>query len=207
MLYGKFGTDTKVKAKIPYYNEVDDTVHFYDGETEEKEGVYVAMASFITSYARLKTISSAQKIQDDYNAGKSNIQFVYADTDSLHCLSPDMKLPEGLDIDPTRLGAWDHEANFKKAKFLRQKCYIENHIIDEETYNKGIKGENWTLYSRDSNGFYELKVTVAGMPANCHKNVTFRNFKIGASYSGKLQPKVVSGGTILKDVDFTIKEV
>ncbi len=206
-LYGKFGTDTKVKAKIPYYSAEDDSVHYYDGETEEKEGVYVAMASFITSYARLKTISAAQKIQDDYHSGKSDIQFIYADTDSLHCLSPDLKLPEGLDIDPVKLGAWDHEANFSKGKFLRQKCYIENHIISKEEYDKGVKSDNWMMYS-ESNGYYNvLKVTVAGMPANCHKAVTFRNFRIGAEYSGKLQPKVVPGGTVLKEVDFTIKEV
>ena len=205
-LYGKFGTDTKVKSKVPYLDKESDVVHYRDTQPEYKDGVYVAMASFITSYAREKTIRAAQLITDNYNAGKSNIQFIYADTDSLHCLSPDLSLPEGLDIDSTKLGAWDHEANFSKGKFLRQKCYIENHIIDEDSYNSGVKGEKSYLYSKDNDGFYELKVTVAGMPTACHHEVTFSNFKIGAQYSGKLQPKIVKGGTILKDVDFTIKK-
>lgn len=204
-LYGKFGTDTLIRSKVPYLGE-DDVVHYYDSEPEYRDGVYVAMASFITSYARLKTITAAQQITDDYNSGKSDIQFIYADTDSLHCLSNELKLPEGLDIDSTKLGAWDYEASFGKGKFLRQKCYIENHIISEEDYEKGVSGEKSFLYSKDKNGFYELKITVAGMPATCHHQVTFENFKIGAEYSGKLQPKIVKGGTILKGVDFTIKK-
>lgn len=205
-LYGKFGTDTLVKSKIPYLDKDSDVVHYYDSEPEYRDGIYVAMASFITSYARYKTITAAQKITDDYNAGKSKIQFIYADTDSLHCLSPDFSLPESLDIDSTKLGAWDHEANFGKAKFLRQKCYIENHVIDEETYNKGMESEKAFRYSKDKHGFYELKITVAGMPVSCHHEVTFQNFEIGAQYSGKLQPKIVRGGTVLRSVDFTIKK-
>ena len=188
-LYGKFGTDNKVQSKIPYLDSDDDIIRFYDSDPEAKDGVYIAMASFITSYARLKTISAAQAITDDFNAGKSKIEFVYADTDSLHCISPDFELPAGLDIDATKLGAWDYEGRFKKAKYLRQKCYIELYTDDKKSEQPD----------------YELKVTVAGMPASCHNQVTFKNFNIGATYTGKLQPKLVKGGVILRDVDFTIK--
>lgn len=204
-LYGKFGTDNKVKSKIPYLHD-DGTVHYYDSVPKAKDGIYVAMSSFITSYARLKTISAAQTIMDNYNSGKSKIQFVYADTDSLHCVSDDLSLPEGLEIDSTKLGAWDHEANFKRAKFLRQKCYIEEHYITADDYEKGIKGDAPFLYSKDEEGFYKLKITVAGMPSGCYNQVTFRNFKLGASYEGKKQPKIVEGGVILREVDFTIKK-
>ena len=189
-LYGKFGTDTKIKSKIPYLGE-DDIIHFHDSEVEYKDGVYVAMASFITSYARLKTITGAQRIMDNYNSGKSKIQFVYADTDSLHCYSPDFELPEGLEIDSTKLGAWDYESKFNKAKFLRQKCYIENSTDDVDNPDPE----------------YSLKITVAGMPKGCYPYVNFNNFKIGASYKGKMQPKMVKGGVVLSDIDFTIKEV
>lgn len=204
-LYGKFGTDIMVKSKIPYLAD-DGVIHYYDSEPEEKEGIYIAMASFITSYARRKTIKSAQMITDNYNAGKSKIQFVYADTDSLHCVSPDFSLPEGLEIDSTKLGAWDFECRVKKAKYLRQKCYIDLQYIDEKTYQRGIESEQSFLYSKDDEGFYKLKITVAGMPSGCYNQVDFNNFKIGASYTGKVQPKIVQGGVILKDVDFTIKK-
>lgn len=189
-LYGKFGSDNKLKSKIPYLGE-DDIIHFKDSDVEEKDGVYVAMASFITSYARLKTIRGAQTIMDNYNSGKSKIQFVYADTDSLHCLSPNHELPEGLEIDSTKLGAWDYECKFNKAKFLRQKCYIENSSDDVD----------------NDNPEYKLKITVAGMPKGCYPYVTFDNFEIGASYKGKKQPKMVKGGVVLADIDFTIKNI
>lgn len=204
-LYGKFGTDTKVVSKIPYLDEKTDTVKYRESEPEKKDGIYIAMASFITSYARRLTITSAQTIMDNYNSGKSKIQFVYADTDSLHCVSPDFELPEGLEIHPTDLGAWDFEMKFKRGKYLRQKCYMEDEIISEDDYQKGIKSENHFLYSKDKHGFYKTKITVSGMPKSCYEQVKFNNFKIGASYKGKLQPKIVKGGTVLRSVDFTIK--
>lgn len=204
-LYGKFGTDTKVISKIPYLGS-DDVIHYAKGEEEHRDGIYVALASFITSHARYKTITSAQKITDDYNSGKSKIQFVYADTDSLHCISDDFSLPEGLEIDSTKLGAWDYESKFSKAKFLRQKCYIEQEIIDKEDYEKGVNGETDFLYSKDKENYHKLKITVAGMPKDCYKYVNFNSFKIGASFKGKKQPKIVKGGVILSEIDFTLKK-
>lgn len=188
-LYGKFGTDTKVKSKIPYLD--NDIIKYKNITEKDKDGVYIAIASFITSYARRKTILSAQRILDNYVSGKSKIEFIYADTDSLHCLSPDFELPEGLDIDPVKLGAWKYESKFRKAKFLRQKCYIEDSTEDIDNPNPD----------------YELKITVAGMPKECYPYVNFKNFKIGASYKGKRQPKNTVGGVVLNEVDFTIKNV
>ena len=210
-LYGKFGTDTRVRSKIPYYGE-DDEIHYKDGETEYKDGIYIAMASFITSYARKKTITSAQKVMDNYNNGLSKAQFVYADTDSLHIVLNGEDEQEflnncELDIHPTKLGAWDNESKFISAKFLRQKCYIEKEIITEDEYLKGIKEENNYLYSKDKKGYYKLKITVAGMPTTCYPYVNFDNFNIGASYKGKKQPKIVPGGVVLSEIDFTIKKV
>ena len=195
-LYGKFGTDIRMVNKVPYFE--DDEVKYYYSEPEVRKGIYIATASFITSYARLKTITSAQRITDDYNAGRSNIQFIYADTDSLHLDSPNFQLPEGLDIDPYKLGAWKYESRFSDkgqqagcgGKYLRQKCYIENSTED--------------ITSDEPE--YKLKITVAGMPEECYPQVTFDNFRIGASYHGKKMPVTVSGGTVLMDTDFTIIE-
>lgn len=206
-LYGKFGSAVTMQSKEPYLDE-DGRIHFRMGEETTKDGVYIAMACFITAYSRLKTIRAAQRITDDYNAGKSKIQFVYADTDSLHCISPDHSLPESLDIHPTKLGAWDHEANAVKAKFLRQKCYMEKHIISEKAYLKAMADEDTIkeLYSIEDGEFYYTKITVAGMPESCYPRVTFDNFKIGASYPGKLAHRTVNGGVVLEEIDFTIKK-
>ena len=210
-LYGKFGTDTRVRSKIPFYGD-DKEIHYKDGETEYKDGIYIAMASFITSYARKKTITSAQSIVDNYVNGKSKAEFVYADTDSLHIILNGEDQDEflnncNLDIHPTKLGAWDHESKFKSAKFLRQKCYIENEIISEKDYLKGRESDKGYLYSKTSKEFNKLKITVAGMPESCYPHVNFNNFNIGASYKGKKQPKIVPGGVVLSEVDFTIKKL
>ena len=194
-LYGKFGTDTRVRSKIPYLGE-DNEIHYKDGKSEIKNGVYIAMASFITSYARRKTITSAQRIMDNHKNGLSKAQFVYADTDSLHIVlngEDETKFlnDSNLDISDTKLGAWKFETKFNRAKFLRQKCYIENST--EDVLNP--------------NPEYNLKITVAGMPTDCHKYVNFDNFNIGASYKGKKQPKIVPGGVVLSEIDFTIKRV
>lgn len=188
-LYGKFGTSTTIKEKIPYLDH-DKKVRYKDSGAKHRDGVYIALASFVTSYARKVTITSAQKIMDDYNSGKSNIEFLYADTDSLHLKSDDFSLPD-LDIDPVRLGAWKYESKFNKARFLRQKCYIENSCEDVDSDDPQ----------------YKLKITVAGMPDSCYPNVNFNNFKIGATYEGKLVPKLVPNGIVLEKIDFTIQKV
>lgn len=186
-LYGKFGTADRRKSKEPYLE--DGVVKYRDCPEKQAEAVYVPVAAFITSYARERTIRAAQRIKDDYAAGKSKIRFAYCDTDSLHLLTDDFSLPEGLEIDPYKLGAWKFESKFTRARFLRQKCYIEESTED-------VYGENPE---------YKLKVTVAGMPEECYDQVNFKNFKIGAKYYGKKSPQVVPGGVVLRSIDFTIK--
>ena len=70
---------------------------------------------------------------------------------------------------------------FSRAKFIRQKTYIE-----------------------DING--KLNITCAGMPKGCYAGVTWENFTAGSTYAGKLQPAHVVGGIVLKNIDFTIKK-
>lgn len=204
-LYGKFGAGVVKKEKIPYMGE-DGVIYYKDSDPEPKDGVYIAMASFITSYARRIIQDAAQKIKDDYAAGKSNIQYVYSDTDSLHIISPDGSLPEGLEIDDTKLGAFKLENRFIRAKYLRSKCYINKVIVTEEEYKEGMEGEDKELYSKNKNRFYKMKITVAGMPRDCYEQVTFSNFELNAEYKGKKQPVIVKGGVVLKHIDFTIKE-
>ena len=166
-LYGKFALNPRVQSKIPYYE--DNRVKYRYGEVEYRNPVYIPVGCFVTAWARDKTIRAAQNC---YN------RFVYADTDSLHLIGTDY--PEELEIDPVKLGAWKHESTFTRARFIRQKSYIEE--ID------GV-----------------LNVTCAGLPSAGHKYVTWENFHAGAVYSGKLMPTHVPGGIVLKDVDFTIK--
>ena len=56
-----------------------------------------------------------------------------------------------------------------------------------------------------------LTITCAGMPDNVKKSIielgkeqAFAKFKFGASFGGKLLPKKVSGGVILKESTFKL---
>lgn len=168
-LYGKFGTNPRTKQKYPYQKE-DGTIGYRTSEVEERDPIYVPVAAFITAYARDKVIRAAQSCYKN---------FAYADTDSLHLFGI-TEMPD-LEIDDNKLGAWKLEAKIEKAKFLRQKTYVE--VVDGN-----------------------LEVTCAGLPKACHKYVTFDNFTYDATYNtGKLLPKHVPGGIVLKNVPFKIK--
>lgn len=160
-LYGKFATRTTVKSRKPVL--VDGVVHYVDLEPEQRDGVYLPCGVFITSYARYKTITSAQSVYD---------RFIYADTDSLHLVGTE--IPDCLDVDPVRLGAWKHESTFDHGKFLRAKTYVEHEV-----------------------GADELTVHVAGLPSRCHENVTLENFEFGTVYEGNLTARKVPGGVVL----------
>lgn len=112
-LYGKFATRLEVKSRKPVL--VDDVLRYVDLEPETRDGVYLPVGVFVTSYGRYKTVTSAQA---EYE------RFAYSDTDSIHLLGEEV--PTELDVDPVRLGAWKHESTFEEAKFLGAKCYVEH---------------------------------------------------------------------------------
>lgn len=192
-LYGKLSTGIMGKRKIPIL--VNNKVQYVNSKPEEKKGVYLPAGSFITAYARKYTIQTSQFIRDWSKKHKGFDAYLYSDTDSIHALltKEDMeKLSKIIDIDDYRLGAWKHESSFVRAKFIRQKCYIE----------------------QDEDG--EVNVTIAGFPKKLAHLVNFDNFKTGFTTEGltdeqigkagrKLRYKHVEGGVVLVDTDFTLK--
>ena len=177
-LYGKFATGLDVQSKIPYLE--DGIVKYYLSDLERKKGLYLPIGIFITSYARDKTIRTSQKIKDYSIKKYGQDMYIYSDTDSIHTLLPIEELKQFCEIDDVELGKWKHEASFTKARFVRQKCYLE--LIDGE-----------------------VKITCAGMPKECYKYVEWEKFKQGFTCGGKLTFKHVKGGVKLVETDFTIK--
>lgn len=201
-LYGKFARSTEQLDSVPYMSP-DGVVRYYkryepqrdrfgqlmfddrgyliyargeDGlkiprDPEIIDPIYTPVGCFITAWARNKTIRSAQRVYD---------RFIYADTDSLHLVGTE--IPEGLEIHPTKLGAWDHEATFTRAKYLRAKTYLDE-----------IDGK--------------LKLTCAGysQPESGHGIERFEDFYVGRVLKGKKLPRRVPGGVVLEDVDFEIR--
>lgn len=206
-LYGKYGANPRSIKKDVMLDE-DGVLRFKNQEEEIKDSIYVPMAAFITAYAREKTIRSAQAVYD---------RFIYADTDSLHLIGTEP--PEGLDIHPTRLGAWKDEGTFTDSKYLRAKTYMEtmHEVLKDSLQNYAQNMTRAAWIRREEDGIHAgfTKVTCAGMPDDVkygferdgitYEGVTYETFEKGQSFEGKLQPRQVPGGVVLVDTVFTIQ--
>lgn len=177
--YGKFGANPKRGRKNAAMHPLGYVA--YPIKLDEKPGKCnnVAIAAFITAYARRELSRGIE----------SSTGFCYCDTDSVHLATYKNPVTGRVeyptfdgDVDSKRIGAWKLESTFSRAKYLRQKTYIE-----EQRYND-----------------YEVKA--CGMPENIKNMVTWESFRMGASFSGKLVPVIVPGGCELVERDFTIHE-
>lgn len=160
-LYGKLSTTLEAGSKIPFLGE-DDIIHYEITQKEEKNGMYLPSGAFITAYARNKTIRTSQAIMDYSIEKYGENKYIYSDTDSIHCLLDIEELKQFCEIDDIKLGAWKHESTFTKARFIRQKCYLEE-----------IEGK--------------MKITCAGMPDTCYNKVTWENFKKGYTFPRQIR--------------------
>lgn len=186
-LYGKFGLNPNVGSKYPYLNE-EGIVKYGNYPIEIRDSIYIPVASFITSYARNKTIRTSQAIKDYTIKNYGKDYYIYSDTDSIHLLEMSKEeLSSFVEIDDYKLGAWKMESTFVKGKYIRQKCYIE---LGEDD---------------------KLNVVVAGLPKKLGNIINFDNFKVGFTTENmnikekKLTFKHVKGGVLLVNTDFTIK--
>lgn len=200
--YGKFGTSPNSSFKIA---DLDDSgcLCFSTVFEAEKKTIYVPVAAAVTSYARCLIVSAAQENIDT---------FAYADTDSLHLINPDINKLSYL-LDSKKLGKFKIEEKWNKAKFLRQKTYIE---IGE---NVTLKGAGIT--SRAKNNFLfsvpEGKEKLSEEDMEQFSNLsdqekayinierTWDDFKIGTEFIGNLKPVRMPGGVVLSKNVFTVK--
>lgn len=169
---GKFALNPITKRKVPYF---DDGRVRYLTEDDTRTPLYCPTSCFITAHSRKRIVLDAMKF---------GLQFVYADTDSVHLLEGKVKAEDILEIDDYELGKYCKEAEFKRARYLRAKAY----------------------YHDDGAGSNKLEVKCGGMPADVKKSVTWDNFKMGAIYDGKLAGKVVPGGYVLCETKYKINE-
>jgi hypothetical protein len=108
-----------------------------------------------------------------------------------------------MERDPEKLGAWKHEGDFERGRYLRAKAYMEGkHVIDKKT---GKKVEH-------------IEVTLAGLPADPHSGqfskkrscLNWDNFHVGHEVSpeaaNKLRTIRTPTGNKLIPTGFNIKE-
>ena len=116
-LYGKFGMNPIKEEKIIDYQDKTFSTISTDNDGNKLDyldkGVFIAMASFITSYAREVLLTSIEKVYD---------RFLYCDTDSIHITG--YEIPN-IVIHDKNLGAWKLEGKFTKAKYIGAKRYAE----------------------------------------------------------------------------------
>lgn len=150
-LYGKFALNPHVQSKYPVY--VDGMIKYNLEEPETRDPIYIPVGTFITAWARYKTISNAQKVYP---------RFLYADTDSLHLSGTE--IPAELEVDPVKLGAWKHESTFTRARFIRQKTYAEEidgkmHITCAGMPSRCYENVNWDNFKAGSSFGGKLQFT------------------------------------------------
>lgn len=217
-LYGKMASSSDSSFKIAYIKD-DGVLAFIPITERKKKTGYIAIGSAITSYARNFTIRAAQ---ENFH-GVNKRGFIYADTDSIHC---DLKPEElkGVKIHDKNFCCWKLESTWDVGYFTRQKTYIE-HVIEEDLkpiekpyYNikcagmsqkckdlfdlsmsNTLKKEDKIKYNKEEQDFLFNKET--GEPIKR----TITDFKNGLKIPGKLLPKRIKGGIILKDTYYEMR--
>lgn len=212
-LYGRMAISADSSFKYSYLRE-DFSLGFINIPEYKKQTCYIPVGSAITSYARNFTIRAAQQ---NYH-GVNKRGFIYADTDSIHC---DISADElkGIKVDSKNFCCWKLEAYWDKAIFARQKSYIE-HVIaknqkylpyNEQYYNikcAGMSEECKKLLEWSIDGIKDMKEYEKlsdSKKAFVNKKRKLEDFKSGLKIEGKLVPKMIKGGVILVETEFTMR--
>ena len=215
-LYGKFGTSKTVSAKKPVYDKDEDKVVYEDEQYVNEKGevfndyyrdaYYIPVASFCTSYARSVTLKVANEA---YKQGR----FCYADTDSVH-ITGDYPL-ENIPVDSNKLGYWDHESSFKKAKFIRAKTYAEYQKKKDDLYEWDIKCAGMPSEVKDALKVKDNFIDLFDIGFCTHKTdkrgVYIKDeegdyIRVDKNIPGRKMPLDCTGGCILKERPFRITE-
>lgn len=209
-LYGKLATNPRTASKYAVMKE-DGNITFVTLTPQEKDPVYIPAGSAITSYARNFTIRAAQA---NYY-GKNERGFIYADTDSIHC---DL-LPEeikGIKVHDRNFCCWKLESCWDVATFTRQKTYIE-HVthenlepVAEPYYNvkcAGMPDKCKKLFERSMAG--DLPKPDEDLTPEEREFLSVKrelsDFTIGLKVPGKLVPKRIKGGVLLRETSYEMR--
>ncbi len=207
-LYGKLATSRNSSFKLAELGAGGE-LKFHTHTAFDKDPVFIACGSAITSYSRRFTITAAQ---ENYH-GKGKAGFIYADTDSIHCdLNPDEL--KGVPIHSTDYCHWKIESYWDTGKFVRQKTYVEHvtHENGEEVkpwYNikcAGLPQHCKELFLYSMGGDEPKKISEAEKEWCKERKRTLDDFTIGLVIPSKLVPKHIKGGVVLEKTDFTMRE-
>ena len=203
-LYGKVSSGDNSSFKVAYLRE-DESIGLTIIEQHEKDVVFIAIGSAITSYARNFTIRTAQQ---NYH-GVNKAGFIYADTDSIHCDLPLEKI-KGVRLSDNDFCCWKHESSWDEALFIRQKTYIE-HVQDKKGGYYDIKCAGMTerckqLFIASMTQVYNEDDYTAEELSFIKEAHGLESFETGLVIpTGKLVPRRIKGGTVLVDTSYEIR--
>lgn len=191
--YGKFGEEVIKEGKTPAFD--GEEIEWLNDRVEvqsEYSRKFLPVAIAITAWGRKQLVEMANILGE---------HFLYCDTDSIHYLVEggqekiDKAIKDGvLKEHPHDLGAWDFEGFYKKGRYLRAKCYME----EKEDGTK--------------------EATVAGLPPDKNSGamsksrscLTWENFRIGLivppEQTNKLRNYRTPTGNKLLPTSFEIKQ-
>lgn len=164
-LYGKFGQRRMFKKVVQGLDKsmlkkgckpLFENMNLYEvNEPDKKPYTAVHIASFVTSYARIRLYEGIEAVK------KKNGRVFYCDTDSLVC---DVRIPEGH-----KLGEWELESEIDEGIFLLPKLYAYK-IGEKVVFRaKGFDREclSWDAYEKavkqDFSGFVSVRERIAGL--------------------------------------------
>lgn len=205
-LYGKMATNSCSSFKV--VNIIDGKID-YDLVIEfEKKTGYIACGSAITSYAKNFTITNAQ----NNFTGSVNPKFVYADTDSIHCMCSREELM-GVRIHPTDFNAWKCESYFDEAIYVRQKTYIEHITHEDEVPCEPHYDIKCAGMGKRCKELMNISLSGGEVPADADEKEkefletkrTLKDFKVGLKVPSNLKPHRIEGGILLEKFDYVMR--
>lgn len=205
-LYGKMATNSCSSFKV--VNIIDGKID-YDLVIEfEKKTGYIACGSAITSYAKNFTITNAQ----NNFTGSVNPKFVYADTDSIHCMCSREELVD-VRIHPTDFNAWKCESYFDEAVYVRQKTYIEHITHEDEVPCEPHYDIKCAGMGKRCKELMNISLSGGKVPADADEKEkkflqtkrTLKDFKVGLKVPSNLKPHRIEGGILLEKFDYVMR--
>ena len=193
--YGKTALRTTRQNVLPIFNEESNTVCYSNRVNSEIEPVYIPYGTFVTAWARHKLIDSAMKVWDD---------FVYCDTDSIHCFE---KSSYPFPTHPTELGYLkDETANgaYEYARYIKQKTYC--HARPDPL--RGFMSSVMTDYG-DYKPFKEVvEIRAAGLNTDSRSGIKIEEFKYGLEIkNANFKMRTVPGGAVLYPSDWKLEKL
>lgn len=200
-LYGKTAASDDSSFKFIGGYKENGAVLFHTQEEHNKDTFYIAVGAAITSYCRAFTITAAQANYE---------HFIYADTDSLHMIGS-VADAVGVNIDSKKFNCWKHESDWKRGIFVQQKRYIEEVYTGSGSQTEydikcaGMKRSCQKMLQHALEGVH-LMPDLSGEEYNFISHPkTLQDFRPGLVVPGNLKAKLIKGGVILEDREYTMR--